>query len=211
MFDDQLRIQLLASPSVQNQSFCHLLVQHTQLPIELVDYRQAQQVKSSVRCINVFDCQLEWPDDMCRHFNHDDKVVANVLLNIAPDTPIHSIAQWQKLKGVFQTDDSLERVCQGLKAIVIGENWLSRRFSQQLLDYLQTTRSDILEPNTEVSSLTKRERQVLISLKQGQSNMDIAQNLFVSEHTIKSHLYKIFKKIEVKNRTQAIEWAKCHL
>ncbi len=211
MFDDQLRIQLLVSPSVQNQSFCHLLTQQTQLPIELVDYRQAQQDNHSLRYINVLDCQLDWSDEACRHFNHDEKVVANVLLNIDPDTPIHSIAQWQKLKGVFQSDDSIERVCQGLKAIVIGENWLSRKFSQQLLDYLQTSRSDILEPNTDVSSLTKRERQVLISLKQGQSNMDIAEHLFVSECTIKSHLYKIFKKIEVKNRAQAIEWAKCHL
>lgn len=37
--------------------------------------------------------------------------------------------------------------------------------------------------------------------------MHIAENLFISEFTVKSHLYQIFKKISVKNRTQAIAWA----
>ncbi|MGR5542983.1 LuxR C-terminal-related transcriptional regulator, partial [Vibrio campbellii] len=48
-------------------------------------------------------------------------------------------------------------------------------------------------------------------LKSGGSNIEIADSLFVSEHTIKSHLYNIFKKLEVKNRTQAMSWAKKNL
>ncbi|HCE1483784.1 TPA: helix-turn-helix transcriptional regulator, partial [Vibrio parahaemolyticus] len=40
---------------------------------------------------------------------------------------------------------------------------------------------------------------------------DIADSLFVSEHTVKSHLYSIFRKLEVKNRMQAITWAKRNL
>ncbi|QSA20115.1 DNA-binding response regulator, partial [Vibrio furnissii] len=45
----------------------------------------------------------------------------------------------------------------------------------------------------------------------GASNMQMAESLFISEFTVKSHLYQIFKKLSVKNRTQAITWANQNL
>jgi ATP/maltotriose-dependent transcriptional regulator MalT len=42
----------------------------------------------------------------------------------------------------------------------------------------------------------------------GASNTEIADSLFVSEHTVKSHLYNVFKKLNVKNRLQAVSWAR---
>ena len=48
-------------------------------------------------------------------------------------------------------------------------------------------------------------------LMTGASNSEIASSLFVSEHTIKSHLYNVFKKINVRNRLQAVRWAKENL
>jgi DNA-binding CsgD family transcriptional regulator len=41
--------------------------------------------------------------------------------------------------------------------------------------------------------------------------MKMAESLFISEFTVKSHLYQIFKKLSVKNRTQAIAWANQNL
>lgn len=48
----------------------------------------------------------------------------------------------------------------------------------------------------------------LLSEIRGASNIDIANALFVSENTVKTHLYNVFKKINVKNRLQAMMWAK---
>nr|WP_163933086.1 LuxR C-terminal-related transcriptional regulator [Paraferrimonas sp. SM1919] len=59
--------------------------------------------------------------------------------------------------------------------------------------------------------LTKREKQVLDSLIKGSSNLEISESLFVSESTVKTHLYRIFKKIGVSTRSQAIVWAQGHL
>lgn len=54
------------------------------------------------------------------------------------------------------------------------------------------------------NSLTKREKDVLLLVTQGESNKSIAQKLVLSEVTVKSHLNSIFKKLNVANRTQAV-------
>ena len=59
--------------------------------------------------------------------------------------------------------------------------------------------------------LTIREREVLQALLTGSTNLDIANQLFVSESTIKTHLYRVFRKIGVSSRGQAIAWAQTHL
>ena len=54
------------------------------------------------------------------------------------------------------------------------------------------------------NSLTKREKDVLLLVTQGESNKSIADKLVSSEVTVKSHLNSIFKKLNVTNRTQAV-------
>jgi DNA-binding NarL/FixJ family response regulator len=52
--------------------------------------------------------------------------------------------------------------------------------------------------------VTKSELRVLCSLVQGHSNKQIAEEIFVSEKTVKNHLNHLFKKLGVKNRTEAV-------
>lgn len=58
------------------------------------------------------------------------------------------------------------------------------------------------------TGLSKRELEVLLLMAQGLSNQEIAQRLFVSLNTIKTHSSKIFEKLEVRRRTQAVEKAR---
>lgn len=55
--------------------------------------------------------------------------------------------------------------------------------------------------------LTKRERDVLEYLVKGYSNKEVAAALFISEKTVKNHLTSIFRKLDVKDRTQAVIYA----
>ena len=52
-------------------------------------------------------------------------------------------------------------------------------------------------------NLTERELNVLISLANGLTNIEIANKLYISVHTVKAHLEAIYEKLEVNNRVQA--------
>lgn len=59
-----------------------------------------------------------------------------------------------------------------------------------------------------IHNLSKRETEVLALMGKGMSNAEIADQLFVSLNTVKTHSSKIFEKLDVKRRTQAVEKAK---
>lgn len=70
--------------------------------------------------------------------------------------------------------------------------------------------SEFTVNQTEVEKLglSKRELDVLQLMAEGLSNQEISERLFVSLNTIKTHSAKVFEKMEVKRRTQAIEMGK---
>lgn len=68
----------------------------------------------------------------------------------------------------------------------------------------QTTSADIIDIPQDIEPLTEREKEVLKLVAKGANNDTIAKELFVKEYTVKAHLNNIFKKLKVKNRTQAV-------
>ena len=63
-------------------------------------------------------------------------------------------------------------------------------------------------PGEETVSLTVREREVLCLVSEGASNKEIAQELHVSIHTVKSHMRKILTKLHMDKRQEAASYAK---
>ena len=57
------------------------------------------------------------------------------------------------------------------------------------------------------SGLTRRETEILALIAAGHTNEEMAEKLFISPHTVKTHVYNIFQKIAVPNRLQAALWA----
>ena len=60
------------------------------------------------------------------------------------------------------------------------------------------------------NKLSKRQKQLIGLLDRGLSNRDIAEEIGISEHTVKVHLWRLFRRLGVKSRTQAIHYARVH-
>lgn len=58
--------------------------------------------------------------------------------------------------------------------------------------------------------LSKRQSQLLVMLDQGLSNREIADQLGISEHTVKVHLWRLFRRLGVKSRTQTLHYARAN-
>ncbi|MEA1962371.1 MAG: response regulator transcription factor [Bacillota bacterium] len=86
--------------------------------------------------------------------------------------------------------------------VMDGEVVIHPRVAKRLLKELANQ-----EPRKDIVKLTKREKDVLALLVKGSSNRDMAEIMFISEKTVKNHLTSIFRKLGVKDRTQAAVFA----
>lgn len=90
--------------------------------------------------------------------------------------------------------------------VVLKEGmWVSRELSNRLLnEYLEDYGQDSYQKPAEFYKLSRREIEILRAMASGLSNSEICEKLFISENTVKVHINHIFKKLEVKSRTQAV-------
>lgn len=122
--------------------------------------------------------------------------------------PVEKLIAWPMVNGLFYQDATQQQLCKGIEGLFAGEYWLSR---QLVADYLYRTRKKPKPKIPMKAELTKREVQILQLTATGATNTEIAEQLNVSMHTVKTHIYNLFKKIGVANRMQAVNWAQDHL
>lgn len=132
--------------------------------------------------------------------------IREILINCDRAISTEELFLWNTLVGIFYTSDDVQILQTGIDKILQGDMWFSRKFSQQYITHLRQNSKPVYKQAPSI--LTKRELQIITFLAMGASNQQIAKQLFVSENTVKTHLHNIFKKIEVKNRVQALIWAK---
>ncbi len=209
---EQHEVLMLTKQSLQSENFKEMLSKDTKINITILDSKAPVcQKEIAERYFLLVDFSVDTPAETLVYLKNSKKVIGTIMLNLAHDLETEELASWPEVKGIFGPKDPMDKVSQGMSAIVKGDNWLPRRVLEQLVTYYKVKEKvPFSEPDLDVE-LTRRETQVLKVLKEGGSNMEIADSLFISEHTIKSHLYNIFRKLEVKNRTQATSWAKRNL
>lgn len=127
------------------------------------------------------------------------------------------ILKWLEVRFII-VDNQLE-IYTGITALVFTGLgiWLTLKLRQPKIETV-IVEKNIMVPhkpdftlNREEAqrlNLSKRELEVLQLMAEGLSNQEIADRLFVSLNTIKTHSAQIFEKMEVKRRTQAVETAK---
>lgn len=131
--------------------------------------------------------------------------VRNVaLINADEGVSFEQIVAWPGIKGIFFRESSEENFVKGLLAIFGGECWLPRRM---LFAHWEQTSAHKRLFSAETGLLTRKEIDTLKLVVGGHSNNHIARTLNVSPHTVKTHVYNLFRKLHVENRVQAVHWA----
>ncbi len=101
-------------------------------------------------------------------------------------------------------DVKMDELADALRRAAQGEATLHPRVASRVIQELHGANREELNPYTE---LTEREMEVLKLIAKGQSNSEIAENLFISVNTVKGHVSNILSKLHLADRTQAAVYA----
>ena len=111
--------------------------------------------------------------------------------------------------GFILKDSGAEDLMRAVRRVAAGESWLDPAVTARVL---ATYRAASAAPRAtaDIDALTARERDVLVAIGTGLSNLEIAQSLVISELTVKSHIGRIFAKLGLRDRAAAIVYAFDH-
>ena len=107
--------------------------------------------------------------------------------------------------GFLLKDVQPAQLVEAIRVVARGEALLAPTVTRRLLDrFAQALPGSPEKPPPELSSLTEREREVLGLLAGGLSNAELAERLFLSETTVKTHVSSILRKLGLRDRVQAV-------
>ncbi len=103
--------------------------------------------------------------------------------------------------GYVLKQDSSEILLAAIRSVARGEEWLSPRIAHVLAQSVRNFEEG------RRASLTEREIQVLSCMAKGSTNEQIAETLVITQQTVKNHVSRIFHKLGVENRVDAVLYA----
>jgi LuxR family transcriptional regulator of csgAB operon len=204
-------IHIIGPQRLQNRLFADFLAQHSDFVCsEAETFAEALKMDASGRHPKLFlrDCQGIQIDDLFFEFQQQKDTVIDqhylALFNVSPSFGNENKSVDLGIRGFFYTQDSPEHILKGIKAIVDDELWVSREILTKCVIDNRTNNNPL---KTEKNLLTAREIEILTLIVPGATNEEISDILNISPHTVRTHIYNIFKKIDVPNRLQATLWA----
>ena len=132
-----------------------------------------------------------------------------VLCNAVADSVFEKKAMDSGVQGVFYNNDPLTLIAKGVCAVLQGDLWYSRKSLTKRIMGAKSLADSSAHPAASV--LTSREKEILACIASGFRSKKIANELGISSHTVKTHIYNIYRKINVNNRLQASLWATKYL
>jgi DNA-binding NarL/FixJ family response regulator len=98
-----------------------------------------------------------------------------------------------------------EQLVEAIRTVAEGDALLSPSVTRRLIAEFAARPGRTLDPR--FAELTDREREVLVELSKGLSNEELAETLFISENTVKTHVKRILAKVGARDRVQAVVMA----
>ncbi|GAA5062565.1 response regulator transcription factor [Nocardia callitridis] len=107
--------------------------------------------------------------------------------------------------GFLLKDAPAEELVRAVRVVADGQALLAPTVTRRLIaDVTRRRGASRAKPTPALDALTPREREVLELIAKGMSNTEIAESLFVAEQTVKTHVSKVFAKLNLRDRAQAV-------
>jgi DNA-binding NarL/FixJ family response regulator len=108
------------------------------------------------------------------------------------------------IRGFIKTTDQAIIIAKALRSVYGGEIWAERRILEKAIANPMLLPETLQAHVPGLPPLTNREMEMLTLVLQGATNREIADRSKISERTVKTHLYRVYRKLRVKSRTKAI-------
>ena len=134
-----------------------------------------------------------------------------VLFNLDENPELANRALLSGIRGVFYTTDNADVLMKGIRLLLENQLWYRRdvmcNVLNRMLQFNQDALHKLTEGDIEPIKLTKREKAIIALMSKGAKNKEIAEELNISPHTVKTHLYSAFRKTKCRNRIELLSWA----
>jgi LuxR family transcriptional regulator of csgAB operon len=208
-----MEIYILGPMRLQNELVARRLEQETGLACltgpDLSTIAPAEQEHNPDRsALILWDCQGRDSEELLSQLrSFCDQTASDrhlALFNVDVEANKQQEYVWEGAEGIFYDQDPLDLFLKGVHTLLKGELWLSRDIMTRCIKQ-GSSRSKL--PAADSTVLSPRQEEILALVAVGATNDEIADKLCISPHTVKTHLYNIYKKINVPNRFQAALWA----
>ncbi|HVA75548.1 MAG TPA: response regulator transcription factor [Acidimicrobiales bacterium] len=111
--------------------------------------------------------------------------------------------------GYLLKEISVEEVATAIRSVVQGQSLISPSMASKLLNEFNSLARQAAEKKEQLPApvLTARELEVLKLVARGMSNRDVADELYISENTVKNHVRNILEKLHLHSRMEAVMYA----
>jgi DNA-binding NarL/FixJ family response regulator len=112
--------------------------------------------------------------------------------------------------GFVLKDSPAEELIRAVRSVGNGNSYLDPAVTARVLSTYRTSAAPSAVPEVSIDELTPREKDVLTLIAKGHTNAEIADELFISGLTVKTHIGRIFTKLGLRDRAAAIVFAYEH-